>query len=77
MTDSGRWRIIVDQHSCIGSGVCVGDLPHRFRIVNDRSQPIDSEIEADEEVLAAADSCPREAIRVVEVATGELLAPIE
>ena len=77
MTDSGRWRITVDQRSCIGSGVCVGDLPHRFRIIDDKSQPIDAEIEADEEVLGAADSCPREAIRVVEVASGEVLAPIE
>jgi len=78
MTESGRrWRIIVDQDSCIGSGVCVGDLPHRFRIAGGRSQPIDVEIGADEEVLAAADSCPREAIRVVDVATGEVLAPID
>ena len=77
MTDNGRWRIIVDQGSCIGSGVCVGDLPHRFQIIDDKSQPIDAEIEADQEVLAAADSCPREAIRVIEVSTGETLAPIE
>ncbi|AIG76765.1 hypothetical protein ED92_14220 [Amycolatopsis sp. MJM2582] len=78
MTESGRrWRIVVDQDSCMGSGVCVGDLPHRFRIVGDRSQPVDAEIGADEEVLAAADSCPREAIRVVDVATGEVLAPLE
>lgn len=76
MTDANRWRIIVDQHACIGSGVCAGDLPHRFQIIADRSQPIDAEIEADPEVLAAADSCPREAIRVVDMTTGETLAPI-
>jgi ferredoxin len=77
MTGGGRWRITVDHDSCVGSGVCVGDLPKRFRIIDDKSHPIAAEIAADEEVLAAADSCPREAIRVVELGTGEVLAPIE
>jgi ferredoxin len=70
-----RWRITVDQETCIGSAVCAGTLPNRFKIVGDRSVPVDPEIEPDDAVLGAADSCPMEAILVVDAATGTVLAP--
>ncbi len=76
MSAENRWRISVDRDFCIGSGVCMGDRPDRFILRNGQSQPIDAEIDADDEVLAVADSCPREAIRIVEVATGNVLAPV-
>jgi ferredoxin len=72
----GRWRISVDD-TCIGSAVCAGTLPGQFRLVGDKSEPVEPEIDADDEVLAVAESCPMEAIRVVEVATGRQLAPEE
>ena len=72
----GRWRISVDD-TCIGSAVCAGTLPKRFRLVNDKSEPVEPEIDADDEVLATAESCPMEAIRVVEVGSGKVLAPEE
>jgi ferredoxin len=72
-----RWRITVDKETCIGSAVCAGTLPNRFRIVGDKSQPVDGEIEPDDEVIGAAESCPMEAIRVIEVDTGRVLAPEE
>ncbi|MFH8344263.1 ferredoxin [Streptomyces sp. NPDC018045] len=77
MSTEPRWRITVDRDVCIGAGVCMGDLPHRFRFVNGQSQPVDAEIDADDEVLAVADSCPREAIQVVEVSTGRVIAPLD
>lgn len=55
----------------------MGDRPDRFTLRNGQSQPIDAEIDADDEVLAVADSCPREAIRIVEVSTGNVLAPVD
>jgi ferredoxin len=67
----------VDHDACIGSGVCAGTVPNFFRLVNDKSEPIEAEIEPDEEVLDAANSCPMEAIRVIEVASGAVLAPLE
>jgi ferredoxin len=70
-----RWRISVDRDTCIGSAVCVGTVPSRFKLVDDRSAPIDDEIDPDDEVLGAAESCPMEAIRVVDTTTGEVLAP--
>lgn len=77
MPTENRWRISVDRDFCIGSGVCMGDRPDRFMLQNGQSQPIDAEIDADDEVLAVADSCPREAIRIVEVSTGNVLAPVD
>jgi ferredoxin len=74
VTDT-RWRITVDRDTCIGSAVCAGTLPDRFRIVNDKSVPVADEIDPDDDVLGAAESCPMEAILVTEAATGEVLAP--
>lgn len=74
MTDT-RWRITVDHDVCIGSAVCAGSVPNRFKIVGDKSVPVDPEIEPDDDVLGAADSCPMEAILVVDAGTGAVLAP--
>lgn len=74
MTDT-RWRISVDRGTCIGSAVCVGTMPDRFQLVDDRSSPVAEEIEPDEDVLGVAESCPVEAIRVTDTATGQVLAP--
>jgi ferredoxin len=74
MTDT-RWRISVDRDTCIGSAVCVGTVPGRFKLVGDRSAPVDEVIEPDDEVVGAAESCPMEAIRVLDADTGEVIAP--
>jgi ferredoxin len=74
VTDT-RWRITVDREACIGSAVCAGTLPNRFKIVGDKSVPTEPEIDPDDDVLAAAESCPMEAILVVDTATGAVLAP--
>jgi ferredoxin len=70
-----RWRITVDRGTCIGSAVCVGTLPNRFKLVDDKSVPVEAEIDPDDDVLGAAESCPMEAILVVNAATEEVLAP--
>lgn len=70
-----RWKVTVDRDTCIGSAVCAGTLPNRFRIVNDKSEPVDGEIDPDEDVLGAAESCPMEAILVTDVSSGAVLAP--
>ena len=76
MTDE-RWRITVDKNTCIGSAVCVGTAPNRFALDGATSSPINDEIEPDEAAIDAAESCPMEAIRVTEIATGKVLAPEE
>jgi ferredoxin len=71
----GRWKVEVDQDRCIGSAVCAGTVPSRFRLDGAKAEPVDSEIDPDEDVLGAADSCPMEAILVTELGTGKVLAP--
>jgi ferredoxin len=71
-----RWKVEV-QDTCIGSAVCAGTVPSRFKLVGDKAQPVDSEIDPDEDVLGAAESCPMEAIRVTDLNTGAVLAPEE
>ena len=72
-----RWRISVDHGLCIGSAVCVGTLPSHFTLDGSHSVPVHEEVEPNDDVIGAADSCPMEAIKVVRVDTGEVLAPQE
>jgi len=70
-----RWLVSVDRSVCIGSGMCVGTAPDRFRLGDDqRSHPVDAEIDPDESVRDAASYCPTEAILLRDAATG---APID
>lgn len=72
---SDAWRISVDQRLCIGSGLCVASAPELFRLVDHRSRPVHELVDADDVVLDAAECCPAEAITVIDVADGRVLAP--
>ena len=66
------WRVTVDSGLCIGSGMCVGTAPKRFRFdSNQRSAPVDAVIEPDDAVRDAAMSCPVEAITLTDTDTDE------
>ena len=70
-----RWVVAVDKDTCIGSAVCVGTAPGRFKLdERQRSGPVTAEIDPDEAVRDAAASCPMEAISLVDADTGE---PVE
>jgi ferredoxin len=72
-----RWRVGVDRETCIGSGMCAATAPNHFILDADRSRPLAEQIEPDDVVIDAAESCPVEAIVVTDAATGERLAPEE
>ncbi|MEW1659358.1 MULTISPECIES: ferredoxin [unclassified Streptomyces] len=73
-----RWRVAVDRRVCIGSGLCAGTAPERFRLDAARqSHPVEPETEAAEGVLAAAEACPVEAIAISEAGSGEAVFPPE
>jgi ferredoxin len=72
----GRWQLSVED-TCIGSAVCAGMAPSYFTVPKDRAVPVAAEVDADEDVIDVALSCPMEAIRVVELDTGRVLAPEE
>jgi ferredoxin len=58
----------------MGTGVCVGSRPDRFQLRDDRSWPVQDEVDPDESLLDVAESCPTQSISVHD-ADGKLLAP--
>ncbi|MCP3816617.1 ferredoxin [Streptomyces sp. A3M-1-3] len=73
-----RWHVEVDRGVCIGSGMCVNHAPAGFTLDSARqSHPQVPETDADEQVLAAAEGCPVEAITIRLLDSGELVFPPE
>jgi ferredoxin len=68
------WRIDIDESRCVGSGMCAGLAPGHFDVHTGLAAGPDRPVEPDETVVAAAECCPMEAIRVTDAATGALLA---
>jgi ferredoxin len=67
-----RWKISVDKNVCICSGICVAIAPGRFVLdEQQRSGPVEAEIDLDELVRDAAASCPSEAISLLDADTGQ------
>jgi ferredoxin len=67
-----RWRIVVDQEMCVGSGTCTATAAARFTLdEHDRSRPVQGLVEPDDGVLDAMDMCPTSAISVYDAETGE------
>jgi ferredoxin len=67
-----RWKVSVDKNLCISSAMCVALAPDRFVLDRQqRSGPVETEIDPDEEVRDAAASCPSEAISLVDADTGQ------
>lgn len=69
-----RWRVAVDHGKCMGTGVCAGTAPDRFRLADGKSTPVDELAEPEPLLLDVAESCPTEAITVHDAA-GRQLAP--
>ncbi|QDY76543.1 ferredoxin [Streptomyces qinzhouensis] len=73
-----RWHVEVDRGVCIGSGMCVGTAPEGFTLDSARqSHPKEAATDANETVLAAAESCPVEAIVITLLDSGEPVFPPE
>lgn len=71
------WSVKVDSSTCIGSGMCAGIAPAHFRLVDNRSRPVNDRVGRDDLVLDAGENCPVEAILVRDERTGAVLAPVE
>lgn len=63
------WHLEIDEHTCIASGMCGALAPEFFELGDQVSHPIADDVEPDEIVLDAADSCPAAAITVTEGGT--------
>jgi ferredoxin len=60
------WHVEIDEHTCIGSGMCAGLMPEVFALDGAVAHTLTDEVDGDETVLDAADSCPAMAIRVTD-----------
>lgn len=69
-----RWKLSVDQIACSSSGICESIAEDRFCLDTGVSQPVAEEIDPDDAVLEAAESCPAGAISVRNAADGTLIA---
>ncbi|MFF3331140.1 ferredoxin [Streptomyces sp. NPDC002888] len=73
-----RWHVEVDRALCIGSAQCLHHAPGGFRLDGGRqSHPLDPAPDANERILAAAESCPVEAIVITLLSSGEPVFPPE
>jgi ferredoxin len=70
-----RWRISVDENVCQATGMCTSVAGRYFELRGGHSVPTEGEVDPDEDVIDAAEGCPVEAIRVVSVADGRVVAP--
>ncbi|MFG2607752.1 ferredoxin [Streptomyces sp. NPDC048514] len=73
-----RWHVEVDRSVCIGSAQCLHHAPNGFRLDSARqSHPVEPDTDASEQILAAAESCPVEAITITLVGGEEAVFPPE
>lgn len=67
------FRVTVDGDVCENNGLCEGIAPELFRLSDDDAEPVHVLVDLVDDGLrgqaqAAARSCPKQAIRLVEVA---------
>jgi len=58
------WKIDIDADRCIASGMCAALAPDRFVLPGDHAVPVTADVDPDEILLDAADSCPASAITI-------------
>ncbi|MER5346732.1 ferredoxin [Streptomyces mirabilis] len=74
--EQSRWRVSIDSDTCVGYGMCAGIAQAFFRLDHGFGTPIADEIDADDEVVNASESCPAQAILVREIGTDRVVAPL-
>jgi ferredoxin len=76
MTD--RWTVTVDKQVCVRTGLCAAAAPERFALdENGQGHARSTALPASEEVLEVAESCPIEAISIVDTESGKPVFPPE
>ena len=71
-----KYKIEIDRDLCIGDGACVDEAPQTLELDDDSIAVVtDPEGNTDEEVMAAAQSCPVDAIILTDAESGEKVWP--
>jgi ferredoxin len=69
-------RIVVDRLRCIGAGNCMDTAPDVFQLDENHTSVIVNPLGATPDViLAAAEACPVDAIKVIDDKAGQQLYP--
>ncbi len=70
-----KLRIVVDRRKCTGEAICVGIAPEVFDLDDEQIAIVINPEGSDQNtIIEAAQSCPQDAISVLDDATGERLA---
>jgi len=72
---SEQWRISVDQRSCVGTGLCVDAAPQCFAFDAGRAHVTAELVEADQELIDIAESCPTESVSIRRSGSGDQVYP--
>ena len=61
-------KIKVDKTKCIGCGTCIAIAPKSFKFDSEgKSEPIDPPQDSEETIKEAAESCPVQAIEILNI----------
>ncbi len=71
-----KFIICIDREECIGDGACVDEAPETFDLDDDaKAIVLDDSVDTEEDILAAAKSCPLDILLVKDKETGEQIYP--
>lgn len=73
-----RWTVSVDKRVCVRTGLCAASAPEQFELdAGGQGRARSETLPASEEVLEVAESCPIEAISIVDAESGGSVFPPE
>ncbi len=76
MGNADKLKITVDRDTCIGDGLCCDDAPGTFEMDDEQKATVKNPVTDDKDtIIQAASSCPVDAIKVEDAATGKVLYP--
>jgi len=71
-----KYKLEIDRNLCVGDGACVNEAPGTFEMDDESIATVTNPAgNTPEEILAAAQSCPVDAIILTDAATGEKVWP--
>lgn len=73
--ETDRWKVTLDQRLCVSTGLCTAMAGQWFEITPQGTRTVQDELDPNDDVIDAAESCPVGAISVVNAADGTVLAP--
>jgi ferredoxin len=73
-----KYKIEIDREACIGDEQCCADAPETFEMDDEGKASVkNADGHSPEDILAAAQNCPTDAIILHDAATGEKVWPEE